>query len=213
MPSGGMCDCHKIRKQITFSIDFDAPITVALVVVCTVVLLGDAVTNTQHCTLAQDTGYYALATAKSSGPQPEPEWMGGYVEAVAPQDSFEPWDGGQPKLQPESESEPEPEPEPPQSKFVAAQSALEDHIGCGLNAWMFTCYTHDYYDSFSAAFIPRIFTWCDDSPSAFFHAPTTIFCVVRSRMRLSLLPPLSIPRARATAGASAQSASMSTRST
>ena len=56
--------------------------------------------------------------------------------------------------------------------------AFEETVGSGLNAWVFTCYPHQYYSTFSMAFLPRMFVWGFGCPSFEEYKVNMLFMLV-----------------------------------
>jgi len=150
-------------------ITLDVPCTFAVVVLSTAVLLGDLATNPKYTQQQQHGGAHfssplcsrfaccllafcsTLCSNFCSGRGLQDAWVeqpppGGYAST----DDDAAGAGGPPAG---------PAALPPPGAHWALEGAFEETVGNGLNAWVFTCYPHQYYSTFSMAFLPRMFVW------------------------------------------------------
>eukprot|EP01046_Picozoa_sp_COSAG06_P000221 COSAG06_NODE_6_length_38168_cov_131.592398_20_plen_721_part_00 len=155
---------------VSDAISLDVPVTLAVVALSTLALLGDFATNpVDDCTLASLHGPWSgsaptqqvLVAPPPPPPPPPPVPVAGRrLQAAAAGQQQQPgWDPYAAQ-DPYGASDPY---APAQSVAPVTQWELaeeyEGKIGCGLNAWVFTCYPHAYYAQFSMAFLPRMFAW------------------------------------------------------
>ena len=134
----------------------DVPVTLAVVAISSLVLLGDFVTNpVDDCTVASLHGPWSAAATRTEVLITDP------AQGRRRQQGDTQWD-------PYAQTDPY-ETSNPNGPYASAPSAtstqwelaeeFEAKVGCGLNAWLFTCYPHAYYNQFSMTFLPRLFAW------------------------------------------------------
>jgi len=167
MAEGGCCSCSCRLSRLPIS--FDVKITLAVVVISTLALVGDWTTNpVDDCSDASLHGPWARGRRLQAAPPPPPPpppydpyaqqpgagGAGGTYAPVAPQPGPAPAPAPAPGA-----PGPAPYYGPPSPSQWALAQAYEDNAGCGLNAWVFTCYPHAFYSQFSMAFLPRLFVW------------------------------------------------------
>ena len=158
--------CIGFAPRLRYVIDFDAPVTIFVVLACSAAQLGNWMTSP----LPQDCPDVGSAFGSPSLPPPTPlplsdplDYTSAYsnMQAQHPDPAAQASTGGGDAATEWTGTDlPQPEPEPEPEPVVSSLQGLQDHIGCGLNAWFFTCYAHSHYDTFSALFVPRLWTWC-----------------------------------------------------
>jgi hypothetical protein len=153
MGLGLLCNGQDWASRIGYVIDFDAPVTIVLVVTCSVVMLGNWATSAGAECNESSLGFHVpVPPPPPAAPQPSP-YAGQYDDYGGGETAYDVGGGGgYGQSDPLSGAAtelvavvPEPEPEPEPDVLLLT---LQDKIGCGLNSWLFTCYSHTYYTSF-----------------------------------------------------------------